>query len=80
MPSSDKRLEAIRNNPKNVRFEDLRNVLEDHGFEARPGKGDHWVFKHPLRPNNLAIDRRRPVLLAVYVRQALKEIDALLEG
>ena len=79
MSTREKRLEAIRQNTKNVRFEELIGVLEDFGFNGRPGKGDHWVFRHPRLPNGLSIDHRRPVLLPVYVRAALKAIDAVLE-
>jgi hypothetical protein len=71
----DKRLAAIRNNPRAVRFEDLRSVLEAAGFTGRRGKGDHWVFAHPAISNRLTIDPRRPYLLKVYVMQALAALD-----
>jgi virulence-associated protein VapD len=38
MATRDKRLEAIRRNPKNVRFAELRAVLENHGFCGRQGR------------------------------------------
>jgi antitoxin HicB len=75
MSKQDKRLEAIRRNPKNVRFRELCTVLEAHGFTGRPGKGDHSVFSHPLLIGNLSIDSRHPFLLLPYVKAALKAID-----
>jgi virulence-associated protein VapD len=38
LATRDKRLEAIRRNPKNVRFAELRAVLENHGFCGRQGR------------------------------------------
>ena len=78
MATRDKRIEAMRRNPRSVRFEEPRAVLEGLGFSSRPGKGDHWRFHHPSRPHFLTIDARRPMLLVGYVKEALKEIDAVL--
>ena len=75
MSKQDKRLEAVRRNPKNVRFQELRTVLAAHGFSGRPGRGDHWIFAHPLLTENLSVDARRPFLLLTYVKTALKAID-----
>lgn len=79
MATRDKRLDAMRRSAKSVRFSELRAVLEDHGFVGRPGKGDHWVFHHPSHPVHITIDPRRPHVLAPYVRNAPKAIEAVLE-
>ena len=79
MSKRQKRLEKIRANPRQVRFADLRSALESLQFRARPGKGDHWVFEHDLLTYVVTVDPRRPVVLAVYVRQALKAADDVLE-
>jgi predicted RNA binding protein YcfA (HicA-like mRNA interferase family) len=71
----DKREAAMRRNPRAVRFADLQAVLEDHGFVGRKGKGDHWVFEHPLLSYVVTVDPRRPHVLPVYVRNALRAID-----
>lgn len=76
MVTRDKRLEAMRRNPRNVRFETLRRVLEDHGFTSRRSPGrDHWRFSHRLIRTVLTVDPRRPFLLVPYVTDALKAID-----
>ncbi len=79
MATRDKRLEAMRRNPRTVRFDDLKGVLEAHGFTAHSGKGDHWVFRHPAYRPGVTIDPRRPFVLLPYVRAALKAIDAVLD-
>ena len=75
MAKRDKRLAAIRSNPRQVRFADLKTALEARGFAARPGRGDHWVFIHPLLPYPIVVDPRRPFVLPVYVRSALRAIE-----
>ena len=79
MAKREKRLAAMRQNPKQVRFADLRSVLEGFGFEARPGKGDHWSFVHPRISYVVTVDPRRPHVLEPYVRKALQAIDEVLE-
>lgn len=34
----------LKNNPKNVRFDFLCNVVEQFGFHYRGGKGSHRIF------------------------------------
>lgn len=75
MASRDRRIEAMRRRQKQVRFSELAAALASLGFERRSGKGDHVVFRHPLLPYPVVVDPRRPFLLAVYVRNALKAID-----
>ena len=78
MAKADKRLQRIRRNRRNVRFEDLRSALERTGFSGRTGRGDHWVFSHPDFPGVLTVDPRRPFLLKVYVDEAVAATDAVL--
>ena len=79
MATRDKRVQAMRQNPRNVRFAELRAALEGYGFIGRPGKGDHWVFHHPDLRESLTVDPRRPFLLPVYVRNAIRAMDSLPE-
>jgi predicted RNA binding protein YcfA (HicA-like mRNA interferase family) len=76
MAKKNKALDRIRNNPKNVRFEDLQAILEGFGFTIRHRSGSHAVFfygKHIL-----VIPFRKPFVKVVYVRLALAAIDEIL--
>lgn len=53
--------------------------MEAMGFAARPSKGDHWTFEHPLLSYVVTIDPRRPTILPVYVKKALTAIDEVQE-
>jgi len=44
MTKKEKLLAKIRNNPKEVRFEDLEGLIINHGFEKAGGKGSHNVY------------------------------------
>jgi predicted RNA binding protein YcfA (HicA-like mRNA interferase family) len=70
------RLERLRrriaNSPKNVRFADLDNLLQSYGFEGRPGKGSHYYYRRGSQ--RIVVPFRRPYVLPIYVRLALKAI------
>jgi predicted RNA binding protein YcfA (HicA-like mRNA interferase family) len=73
-----KRRRKIQQNPKNVRFEDLRRLLEDYGFELRRSKGSHHSFVGYVGDEKVAIviPFRRP-LDAVYVKNTLAILDQI---
>lgn len=45
MTKKDKRLRKMRQNPKNVKYDDLISVLLEYGFEIREGRGSHVSVK-----------------------------------
>lgn len=47
MPSIAKILEAMRNNSKNIKYNDLLKVCIDYFGEPRTTGGSHAVFKMP---------------------------------
>ena len=74
----DKLIEAMRNNPQDVRFEDINNVLSYYGFVSRI-KGSHYTYSHQDLPGvQICIPKARPVK-AIYVKEALKWIDTIRE-
>ena len=74
----EKLLAAIRNNPKDVSFGDLCNVLNRHGFTRHDPNGSHYTFSHELLKEIITIPKKTPVL-QVYVKDALRAIDEVLE-
>lgn len=79
MTKREKRLQKLRQNPKNVSFDDLRSVLEDFGFELVRSSGSHHSFNIMIdgEPRLFVVPHRRPVK-TVYVREALRLIDLIL--
>ncbi|NOG64330.1 MAG: hypothetical protein HND46_13000 [Chloroflexi bacterium] len=49
MSKKEKRLQKIRQNRKNVSFEELAQVLEDWGFLFVRSKGSHHRFEGLLK-------------------------------
>lgn len=70
-------LERARRSPANVRFGDLRRLVEAIGYVLRRQKGAHHVFTHAVRPGlpivNLQSDgaNAKPY----QVRQVVRLID-----
>ena len=74
MSKHEKRLQKMASNPKGVRPEELEAALLHAGFEKRPGKGDHRVYRRGgLR---VTLDIGRSPALSVYVPQVLETLAA----
>lgn len=73
-----KRRQKIAKNPKNVRFEDLRRLLEDYDFELKRTKGSHHSFVGYVdeEKTTIVIPYRRP-LKEVYVNKVLAILDEI---
>jgi predicted RNA binding protein YcfA (HicA-like mRNA interferase family) len=79
MTKRDKRLQRLRQNPKNVSFDALKRVLEDYGFEHIRTAGSHHTFVAVIGEHNwrLTIPFNRPIKIP-YIRQALSAIDEII--
>lgn len=53
MSKKEKRLAAIRNNAKGVRFDDLVALVLSVGFTAVRQGGSHAIYQHPEHPAEL---------------------------
>lgn len=71
------KLAELKRARRSVRPEDLDALLREAGFERRQGKGDHVIYSHPDRVENLSIDPRNP-LLPAYVSKAIRAIEEVL--
>jgi len=73
MSKKEKLIEAIKNNPKNVRFKDLKKILENIGYKAINRGGSHYVFTKE-NSKSLTIPYKKPVKI-IYVKQVIKIIE-----
>jgi predicted RNA binding protein YcfA (HicA-like mRNA interferase family) len=78
MGKTEKLLERFRQNPRNVRFEEMDKLLLTLGFIKRQ-KGSHatYVLKGQGR---ISIPFRKPFILPVYVKEVLNLLDELAIG
>ena len=80
MASSQKILEQMRREPKNVRFSDLVKVCEEHFGKPRQSSGSHVIFKTPWPGEpRVNIQSDKSQAKAYQVRQVLLAIDTLKE-
>ncbi len=76
MSKFKKALDRLRNNPKNVRFEEIDSLLLGLGFEKRQ-KGSHVTYtRHDLK-DIITIPIHKPFILPVYVKTLIQIIDQI---
>jgi predicted RNA binding protein YcfA (HicA-like mRNA interferase family) len=77
MSKFEKDLAKLKQNPKNVHFEELEKILLRFGFTKRQRGSSHVVFTKGK--NILTVPIKRPFLKAVYVKQALEVIEEIID-
>lgn len=79
MSKREKCLQKLRQNPKDVSFEQLKQVLEDYGFEHVRTAGSHHTFiaRQGERDWRLTIPFHRPIKQA-YVMKSIEAIDEII--
>lgn len=70
-----KLIAAIRNNPKDVRFEDACRAAESIGFHHTGGKGSHRSFSRPGEPVGLNFQSVKGKIPAYQARQLISMLD-----
>ncbi len=72
MSKREKRLQRLRQSPNNVSFEELRQVLEDHGFVLERSSGSHRAFQAQIGDETIlfVVPYRKPIK-PVYIKDAV---------
>jgi hypothetical protein len=70
-----KLIESIRNNPKDVRFDDACKVAGWLGFRTQVGGGSHRSFSRTGEPTGLNFQDNRGKIPAYQARQLITMID-----
>ena len=73
-----KLLEAMHNNARDLRIEDLLTIAHQLGIECRNSGGSHHVFGYPGVENDVTVPAHRPIK-PVYIRQFLLLVDSVKE-
>lgn len=76
MSRRDKQIERMRQNPKNVRFEDIDVLLRALGFEGRQ-RGSHVTYANGR--HQITVPFQKPFIKPVYVKLLLQLLDELEE-
>ncbi|QGP92569.1 hypothetical protein MGLY_19550 [Neomoorella glycerini] len=78
MTKREKILEKIKQNPRNVSFNDLDRILRQHGFKCRQlgsGSSHYTYLKDDIR---ITLPKQNP-MRPVYVKITLKAIEEIEE-
>ena len=73
-----KLLEAMRNNPRDWRIDDLISVARQFDIECRNHGGSHHVFSYPGIEDDVSVPAHQPVK-PIYIRQFLLLVDGVKE-
>jgi len=77
MSKFEKDLAKLKQNPKNVRYEELEKILLRLGFTNRQNGTSHVVFKKDKFI--LPIPKNKPFIKPVYIKEAIKFIEIILD-
>jgi hypothetical protein len=76
MPPNSKLLQKIRNNPKDVRFDDACKIAKVLGFDAKGGKGSDNSFSRKAEPVGLNFQKLKGGKIPPYqAKQLIVMID-----
>ena len=75
MSKKDKLLKAMKNNPKDVPFEDIKKLLESYGYVCHNSGGSHFVFRKEFC-EHIVIPYNKPIK-AIYVKHVLEILGEL---
>ena len=71
-------LDAMRNNPRDWRIDNLIGVAQQFEIECRNHGGSHHVFSYPGVEADVCVPAHRPIK-PIYVRQFLILVDSVKE-
>ena len=77
MSRKDKLLEKIKNNPKNIRFDEIDKVLLSAGFMRRQPRKGSSHYTYVLGDLIITIPYKRPYIKSRYVKEALDLLEKL---
>jgi hypothetical protein len=70
-----KLVDAIRNNPQDVRFDDACKVAEDIGFVHKGGQGSHRAFAKSGEPAQLNFQNKNGKIPTYQAKQLIAMLD-----
>jgi hypothetical protein len=76
--SKAKLLQAMRNNPRDWRIEDVLAIAKSFSVVVCNHGGSHHVFKYPGVSMDVCVPAHRPIK-PVYIRQFVAFVDKVLE-
>lgn len=69
--------EKIQNNPKSVKFEELKKFLQYHKFHMNRQKGSHCIFKKDANNPLIVIPKKNPVN-EFYVKEVINYFKSIM--
>jgi hypothetical protein len=74
MSQIDKLIKSVKNNPKDVRFEDLRKILLYYKFVERQPRGGSSHYYYSKDNIAISVPKKHPVN-QIYVKQVIELLE-----
>jgi len=71
----DKILKKAKNNPQNIRFTEMKKLIEAFGYRYRGGKGSHCVYKHDGIIEIMNLQEEKGMAKVYQVKDFLKVLE-----
>ena len=78
MSKKDKKIQKMRNNPKNWRIEEIQSIADGLGIIWYHDGSSHVIFQSPTGAHQ-SIPANRPIK-PIYIRKFLELVDVVMEG
>ncbi len=75
MSKREKLLKELENNPKDVRFETLKNLLESEGWKVSNNGSSHWQFRKESRKITIPLMSVADISRIIRILKALWEME-----
>lgn len=78
MPRIANRLQRIMNNPKDIKWDELKTILEYIGFICvPPSTGSHWTVYHDQSEINQTVPVHNNRVKPIYVKKLIRLIQEI---
>ena len=75
MTKKIKSFDKIKNNPKDVKFNEIKNILDEHGFVLKRISGSHFIYSKD--EITFVIPSHNNKVKEIYVKRIIELIDNL---
>jgi len=79
MTQIQKLYDKIKNNPRNVSFEELSKLMEHFGFEVR-SRASHYTFRHGKLNEIITVKKEPGQIKVIYIKKCLTAIESISKG
>ena len=75
MGTKEKLIEKLLRKPNDMRFDEIKNVLENEGFKNARTRGSHFAFKNAKNGKRIIIPTHNNIVKKCYIEEIIKILE-----